>query len=100
MPKYINADKLCKKKKYLFKTQTGAFPKSEWFIKLDDVFFAPEEKVEKIKYGEWIEIPFESKNKYDTLKGYSTYKCSLCGRIEKIKEPYCNCGAKMIGVKK
>ena len=33
MPKYINADKLCKKKKYLFKTQTGAFPKSEWFIK-------------------------------------------------------------------
>ena len=65
MPKYINADKLCKKKKYLFKTQIGAFPKSEWFIKLDDVLFAPEEKVEKIKYGEWIEIPFESKKCFE-----------------------------------
>ena len=23
------------------------------------------------------------------------YKCSLCGRTEIKKEPYCNCGAKM-----
>ena len=41
MPKYIDVDKLRKKKKYLFRTQTGAFPKSEWFIKADDLFSAP-----------------------------------------------------------
>lgn len=37
----IDADKLNKKKKYIFQTQGGAFPKSEWFIKLDDLFNAP-----------------------------------------------------------
>ena len=26
---------------------------------------------------------------------WTKYRCSLCGRIEVVKEPYCNCGAKM-----
>jgi hypothetical protein len=25
------------------------------------------------------------------------WKCSICGRTEQTKEPYCNCGAKMDG---
>ena len=25
------------------------------------------------------------------------WKCSICGRSEPVKEPYCNCGAKMDG---
>lgn len=25
------------------------------------------------------------------------YRCSKCGRVEKRKEPYCHCGAKMDG---
>lgn len=37
----IDADKLNKKKKYLFQTESGAFPKSEYFIKADDLFSAP-----------------------------------------------------------
>ena len=37
----IDADKLNKKKKYLFQTQGGCFPKSEWFIKAYDLFVAP-----------------------------------------------------------
>jgi len=37
----IDADKLNKKKKYQFQTQSGAFSKSEWFIKADDLFNAP-----------------------------------------------------------
>ena len=37
----IDADKLNKKKKYLFKTESGAFPKSDYFIKADDLFSAP-----------------------------------------------------------
>lgn len=37
----IDADKLNRKKKYCFQTKTGAFSKSEWFIKADDLFSAP-----------------------------------------------------------
>lgn len=36
----IDADKLNRKKKYLFDTERGAFPKAEWFIKADDLFSA------------------------------------------------------------
>lgn len=37
----IDRQKLNKKKKYCFQTQGGAFPKSEWFIKAEDLFDAP-----------------------------------------------------------
>ena len=37
----IDADKLNKKQKFIFQTKGGAFPKSEWFIKADDLFSAP-----------------------------------------------------------
>lgn len=47
----IDADKLNKKKKYLFKTESGAFPKREWFIKANDLFSAPTvEAIPKDKY--------------------------------------------------
>ena len=41
MPRYVDVDKLNKKKKYSFQTQGIPFPKSEWFIKADDLFSAP-----------------------------------------------------------
>ena len=37
----IDANALNKKKKYCFQTVGGCFPKSEWFIKADDLFTAP-----------------------------------------------------------
>lgn len=37
----IDADKLNRKQKYSFQTKGGIFPKSEWFIKCDDLFSAP-----------------------------------------------------------
>ena len=37
----IDADKLNKKKKYLFETRGLPFPKSEWFVKACDLFSAP-----------------------------------------------------------
>ena len=95
MPKYINADKLCKKKKYLFITQTGAFPKSEWFIKLDDVFSTPEEKVKKITYGHWI--PHETMIRAPYARNYD---CSVCGNSPIECGDYCNkCGSYMKGRK-
>lgn len=51
--------------------------------------------VEPVKHGKWIEIPFKPKHEWDTVKGYTTYKCSECGRQEDKREPYCHCGAKM-----
>lgn len=37
----IDADKLNRKKKYQFKTETGCFSKIDWFILLTDLFAAP-----------------------------------------------------------
>ena len=37
----IDRKQLNKKRKYCFQTQGGAFPKSEWFIKAEDLFDAP-----------------------------------------------------------
>ena len=37
----IDANELSRKKKYSFQTVGGCFPKSEWFVKLDDVFSTP-----------------------------------------------------------
>lgn len=55
---------------------------------------------EEVKHGEWI----DDIQKITTVAGVDFngivgYKCSLCGRREGSKEPYCNCGAKMDGVK-
>ena len=54
--------------------------------------------VVEVKHGEWI----DNYEKITTLGGNGVpkeylcgYKCSLCGRTEIGKEPYCNCGAKM-----
>lgn len=47
-PRYIDANKLNKKRKYSFQTQGGCFPKSEWFIKADDFFAAPDEDVVEV----------------------------------------------------
>ena len=69
------------------------FPTEKIFEQLD---------VRKIVHAKWIENEFESLipveyDKYDNLimHKYTNYKCSICGRREKNKEPYCNCGAKM-----
>lgn len=47
----IDADKLNRKKKYQFQTQGGCFPKSEWFIKAEDLFAAP-----TVNPYEWISV--------------------------------------------
>jgi hypothetical protein len=34
---------------------------------------------------------------YSECNTRKVWACSRCGRLEKQKEPYCNCGAKMVG---
>ena len=58
----------------------------------------------QVQHGEWLEctretiIPVEYDSNGDLiLHKVVEYRCSLCGRLEGKKEPYCNCGAKMDG---
>lgn len=46
--------------------------------------------VQAPKFGEWIPVhdPFNTEI-------IMFYRCSVCGRREATKEPFCNCGAKM-----
>ncbi len=55
-----------------------------------------------VVHGKWIEkrgqtyLPVEYNEEGELiLHDYTTYICSICGRHEAVKEPYCNCGAKM-----
>ncbi|MBQ7076467.1 MAG: hypothetical protein IJM94_06675 [Clostridia bacterium] len=65
---------------------------------LDDVEELPTADVEEVKHGEWIDDIRELDSPAGVTQKYLVgYKCSLCGRSERIKEPYCNCGAKMDG---
>ena len=53
----------------------------------------PTADVEEVRHGEWIE-------EYRGLcPREKVIICSLCGRMEERKEPYCHCGAKMDGGK-
>ena len=65
----IDADKLNKKKKYLFKTESGAFPKREWFIKANDLFSAP--TVEAIPKDNTIKITIGGLAKIKEISGLS-----------------------------
>lgn len=79
MGRFVDADKLNKKKKYLFKTESGAFPKSEWFIKADDLFSAPTvEAIPKEEVRQFIENIQKIKdnhNEYGEPINYGT----ICG---------------------
>jgi hypothetical protein len=46
---------------------------------------------EPVRHGKWREIAWYDEDGYYG----SEFKCSECGRIKPIKEPYCRCGAKM-----
>lgn len=73
--------------------------KAEWFtwdgdsynsVDVVDVLCAPTLDVEPVRHGRWIE-----RSDKDIISMTHPYVCNLCGRVEMMKEPYCNCGAKM-----
>ena len=66
------------------------------------ILHMPAADVVEVRYGRWLKqknetyLPVEfDENDESILHKYIYYKCSLCGRTENQKEPYCNCGAKM-----
>ena len=60
----------------------------------------PNADVVEVKHGEWLDnIKVISTVGMANIKAFVGYRCSVCGREEVAKEPYCNCGAKMDGGK-
>lgn len=59
----------------------------------------PTADVQEVRHGKWLPIKAWFDDDYSIESNNERYqtgwKCSLCGRIELIKEPYCHCGAKM-----
>jgi len=61
---------------------------------IDEVKYEKAVDAEPVRHGKWI-VERRSKFPFDGV----SIKCSLCGRYEYKKEPYCHCGAKMDGGK-
>lgn len=53
---------------------------------------APTVDAEPVRHGEWLSTALVDQKGRIVVE---QYKCSLCGRQEYQKEPYCHCGAKM-----
>ena len=54
--------------------------------------------VEGVKHGQWLDNIEKTSTVAGITKDFAIgYKCSLCGRTEINREPYCNCGTKMDG---
>lgn len=60
-------------------------------------FFKNKEDYEKVRYGEWLPDyeTFVDDSERESEPIQTGWVCSLCGRQEFQKEPYCHCGAKM-----
>lgn len=105
----IDANELNRKKKYSFQTVGGCFPKSEWFIKVDDLFSAPTVDAVEVVHGHW-------EDEYGGAFANPRYRCSVCkekalyrheqdclGGWHEVKAltPNCpHCGARMDGENK
>ena len=62
---------------------------------IDRIKRAPAADVAEVRHGEWREEKEYYDDDYSECNVRKVFACSLCGRTEKRKEPYCNCGAKM-----
>lgn len=68
-----------------------SFDTSFYDMVMIDIDEAPAEDVAPVVHGRWVKEVYRDPYGADWTK----YHCSLCGRVEIKKEPYCNCGAKM-----
>lgn len=103
MVRYIkleDAIEVCGKYKNLHKKENsklGMAIVNDIYLDIDNL---PTADVEEVKHGCWVDcIEAGTTVAGIEFSGLVGYKCSLCGRYEGKKEPYCNCGAKMVGVK-
>ena len=64
-----------------------------------DVKSQPIADVVEVRHGEWLPDyeTFVDEWERESKPIQTGWVCSLCGRQETVKEPYCHCGAKMDG---
>lgn len=67
-----------------------------WNDAINVINRAPTVDAEPVRHGEWLSTALVDQKGRVIVE---QYKCSLCGRQEYQKEPYCHCGAKMDGGK-
>lgn len=98
------ADEYINKTELLFEMVTSLIPQSMditmgYAIAKDLIRKAPTVDVAPVIHGEWLEHDYEHYIKPDNTADIRPilYRCSLCGRVENQKEPYCHCGARMDG---
>lgn len=108
MPKYINADKILShltdeievcgnpdvnNEPIAYGTKLGLLSAKAFIETAETV------DVQEVRHGKWLPIKAWIDDDYGIESNNERYqtgwKCSLCSRIELIKEPYCHCGAKM-----
>ena len=58
---------------------------------INELEMLPAEDVAPVRHARWV------REVYTDPQGgeWTKYHCSLCGRVEIVEEPHCNCGAKM-----
>lgn len=90
MSEYIEREAL---KEIFTKNYSSEYPSALVLAIIDN---QPAADVAEVKHGKWLDC-IETGISPAGIKvtGMTGYKCSLCGRYEGKKEPYCNCGAKM-----
>lgn len=93
MPKeYLEREAICKN----CNNKDSCFPYPEMRVKCP-VYKTSTAEVELVRHGEWrLETEYYD-DEYSECNTRKVFACSLCGRTEKTKQPYCNCGAKMDG---
>lgn len=96
----IDADKLIEELEGWYKHCGGTTNQRDWIIQdaissaMDTVNEAETIDAEPVRHGEWFMHEITDPHGFMHTR---YYKCSLCGRREAKKEPFCHCGAKMDG---
>ena len=97
MARYIDAEEL--RQKFNEMVRVIGREMSVNFI-VDTIDKTPTADVVEVKHGQWLYNTENASTPAGITRDFAIgYKCSLCGRTEINKEPYCNCGAKMDGEK-
>lgn len=95
MSRYIDADKLRRNKGVLDTGFTGTMPIE--FVYAEDIDNSKIADVYEVRHGYWKEETEYYDDEYSECNVRKVFACSICGRTERNRDPYCNCGAKMDG---
>lgn len=98
MAEYIEREALLTKMKKLFSKEELKVNTSNDIARAAILLveYEPSADVAEVRHGKLIDcIETGTSVAGVDITGLVGYQCSLCGRYEGKKEPYCNCGAKM-----